>query len=66
MPPGPGHAAERSVMLRKLNANPVLKYSLIAGAAALWLFGLSDQIPDLMQTAKYVGISLLMVAVAAI
>ena len=53
-------------MLKKLHANPVLKYSLIAGAAVLWLFGLSDQIPDLMQTAKYVGISLLMVAFAAI
>jgi len=53
-------------MLKKLHANPVLKYSLIVGAAALWLFGLSDQIPDFMQTAKYVGISLLMVAVAAI
>ncbi len=57
-------------MIKKLSAKitetPVLKYSLIAGAAGLWLFGLSDQIPDLMQTAKYVGISLLMVAVAAI
>ena len=52
-------------MLKKLNAKPVLKYSLIAGAAALWLFGLSDQLGDLMQTAKYVGISLLLVAVAA-
>jgi hypothetical protein len=31
-----------SVMLKKLNAKPVLKYFLIAGAALLWLFGLSD------------------------
>ena len=53
-------------MLKKLNASPWLKYSLIAGASALWLFGLSDQLPDLAQTAKYVGISLLMVAVAVI
>lgn len=53
-------------MLKKLNAMPVLKYSLIAGAAVLWLVGLSDQLGDLMQTAKYVGISLLLVAVAAI
>jgi hypothetical protein len=53
-------------MLKKLNASPRLKYSLIAGASALWLFGLSDQLPDLVQTAKYVGISLLMVAVAVI
>ncbi len=53
-------------MLKKLNEKPVLKYSLIAGAALLWLFGLSGQLGDLMQTAKYVGISLLMVAVASI
>jgi hypothetical protein len=53
-------------ILKKLNEKPVLKYSLIAGAALLWLFGLSDQLPDVMQTAKYVGISLLMVAVATI
>ncbi len=66
MPRQPGGAAERSVMLKKLTTNPVLKYSLIAGASALWLFGLSDQLPDLMQTAKYVGISMLMVAVAVI
>lgn len=53
-------------MLKKLNDKPVLKYSLIAGAAVLWLFGLSDQLGDPVQTAKYVGISLLMAAVAAI
>lgn len=65
-----GGAAERSIMLsivlKKLNASPLLKYSLIAGAAALWIFGLSYQIPDFMQAAKYVGISGLMVAVAAL
>ena len=55
-----------SVVLKKLNASPVLKYSIIAVGAALWLLGLSDQLPDLTQTAKYVGISALMVAVAAI
>jgi len=53
-------------MLKKLNQMPVLKYSLIAGATLLWLVGLGEQLPDLMQTAKYVSISLLMVAVAAI
>jgi hypothetical protein len=53
-------------MLKKLNAMPVLKYSLIAGATVLWLVGLGDQLPDLMQTAKYISISLLMVTVAAI
>ncbi len=53
-------------MLKKLNATPLLKYSLIAGASLLWLLGLSDQLPDLMQTVKYVGISLLLVAIAAV
>lgn len=55
-----------SIVLKKLNTSPVLKYSLIAGGAALWLFGLSYQIPDFMQAAKYIGISGLMVAVAAL
>ena len=53
-------------MLKKLNAMPALKYSLIAGVSVLWLLGLSDQLPDLEHTAKYVGISLLMVVFAAI
>ncbi len=53
-------------MLKKLNEKPVLKYAMIAGATVLWLIGLGEQLPDLMQTAKYVSISLLMVAVAAI
>ncbi len=53
-------------MLKKLDAMPTLKYSLIAGAAVLWLLGLSDQLGDMVQTAKYVGISLLLLAVAAI
>ena len=65
-----GGAAERSVMLsavlKKLNATPALKYPLIAVAVLVWMFGLADQIPDLIQTAKYVGISALMVAVAAL
>ena len=52
-------------MIKKLNAAPALKYSLIAGAAVLWLFGLADQLHDAVQAAKYVGISLLLVAVAA-
>ncbi len=43
-----------------------LKFALIPVAAVLWTFGLADQIGDTMQTAKYVGISLLMVAVAMI
>ena len=53
-------------MFKKLDSMPALKYSLIAGAAVLWLLGLSDQLGDITQTAKYVGISLLLVAVAAI
>ena len=43
-----------------------VKYAVLAAGSVLWLLGLADQLPDLMQTAKYVGISLLMVAVAAI
>jgi hypothetical protein len=53
-------------VLKKWSAIPLVKYSLIAVAAVLWLLGLSDQIPDPMQTAKYVGISLLMAAIAAV
>ena len=72
MPRSAGAAAEWSVMrkalvvLRKLTAIPAVKYSLIAVAGLLWLVGFADQLPDATQTAKYVGISLLMVAVAAI
>lgn len=47
-------------------AIPAVKYSIIAVASLLWLVGFADQLPDMMQTAKYVGISLLMVVVAAI
>jgi hypothetical protein len=43
-----------------------VKYALVAVASVLWLIGLADQLPDLTQTAKYLGISMLMVAVAAI
>ena len=52
--------------IRQWSAITAVRYALIAGVSALWLVGLADQIPDPMQTAKYVGISLLMVAVAAI
>jgi hypothetical protein len=53
-------------MLKKLNEKPLLKYSLIAVASVIWLVGLGDQLPDPVQTGKYVAISLLMVAVAVI
>jgi hypothetical protein len=52
--------------LRKWAAIPVVKYSLIAVASALWLIGLADQIPDPVQTAKYVGLSVLIAAVASV
>jgi hypothetical protein len=52
--------------LAKWTAIPAVKYSIIAVASLLWLVGFADQLPDMMQTAKYIGISLLMVAVAAI
>ena len=48
--------------LRKYTAIPAVKYSVIAIASLLWLVGFADQLPDVTQTAKYVGISLLMVA----
>jgi hypothetical protein len=53
-------------VLKKWSAIPLVKFSLIAVAAVLWLVGLAGQIPDPMQTAKYVGISLLMAAIAAV
>ena len=54
-------------MVRKwFDKHPWLKWSLVAVGVVLWLFGLSEQLPDLIQTAKYVGISLLMLAVTAI
>jgi hypothetical protein len=52
--------------LRDYAAIPAVKYSLIAIASLLWLIGFADQLPDVTQTVKYVGISLLMVAVATI
>jgi hypothetical protein len=67
--PRAGGAAEWRVMLnivRKCIAIPAVKYSIIAVASLLWLVGFADQLPDVTQTAKYVGISLLMVTVAAI
>jgi hypothetical protein len=51
--------------LRKCAAIPAVKYSIIALTSLLWLVGFADQLPDVEQTVKYVGISLLMLAVAA-
>ena len=51
--------------LRKCTAIPAVKYSIIAVTSFVWLMGFADQLPDVEQTAKYVGISLLMLAVAA-
>jgi hypothetical protein len=48
--------------LRKLTAIPAVKYSIIAITSFLWLVGFADQLPDVEQTVKYVGISLLMLA----
>jgi uncharacterized protein involved in response to NO len=52
--------------LKKWAAIPAVKYPLIAIAVALWLFGLADQIPDPVQTAKYVGLSALIATVAMV
>ena len=51
-------------ILKKIHATPLLRHALVAIVAVLWLLGLADQLPDLVQTAKYVGISLLLLAVA--
>jgi hypothetical protein len=58
--------AKKVAALRKWASIPLVKYSLIAVVSVLWLIGLADQIPDLTHTATYVGISLLMVAVAVV
>jgi hypothetical protein len=68
--PRAGRAGTGEAMLQTLSAvkkfaaKPLVKYPLIAVASALWLFGLADQIPDPMQTAKYVGLSALIAAVS--
>jgi hypothetical protein len=41
-----------------------LKYAAAAVGAVLWGSGLVGQLPDLLQTAKYLGISALMLVVA--
>ena len=72
MPRGRGRGGSERVMrkalaqLKKCTAIPAVRYSIIAIAGLLWLVGFADQLPDVTQTAKYVGISLLMVTVAAI
>jgi hypothetical protein len=53
-------------VLRKWSAIPLVRFVLVVGVSVLWLLGLADQISDPLQTAKYVAISLLMVAVAVI
>lgn len=68
MPWGGDAAGLERVMfefLRKCTAIPAVKYTIIAATSFLWLVGLADQLPDVTQAAKYVGISLLMLAVAA-
>jgi hypothetical protein len=52
--------------LRVRGVMAYLKLALIPVVAVLWLLGLADQLHDLTQTAKYVGISLLMIAFATI
>ncbi|HZQ12455.1 MAG TPA: hypothetical protein VFB31_06565 [Pseudolabrys sp.] len=50
--------------LKKWAAVPAVKYPLIAVACAIWVIGLADQIPDPVQTAKYVGLSALIAVVS--
>ena len=41
-----------------------LKYASAAVASVLWSVGLLDQLPDLIQAGKYLGISALLVVLA--
>ncbi len=52
--------------VKRFAAKPAVKYPLIAIAGAVWVLGLADQIPDPMQTAKYVGLSALIAAVSLV
>jgi len=62
-----GAALKRAVVaLKTWAAIPAVKYSLIAVAGVLWLIGLADQVHDPMQVAKYVGLSILIAAVATV
>jgi len=45
---------------------PVVKYSVLAVATALWGFGLVDQLYSSAATMKYLAMSLLIAAVALI
>jgi hypothetical protein len=54
---GARRAADGSAML-------YLKYASAAVGSVLWSVGLLDQLPDLIQTGKYLGISALLVVLA--
>ncbi len=43
-----------------------LKYGSAALGSVLWSLGLVDQMPDLIQAGKYLGISALMVVLAVL
>lgn len=43
-----------------------LKYAGAAVGSVLWSLGLVDQLPDLVQTGKYLGISALMLVLAVL
>jgi hypothetical protein len=43
-----------------------LKYAGAGVASVLWSVGLLDQLPDLLQTTKYLGISALLVVLAVL
>lgn len=50
-------------MRKWLNARPLTKAVVIMAVAVAWFIGFIGQ-PDLMSVAKYVGISILLVAVS--
>jgi len=53
-------------VLKKWSAIPLVKFALIGVVSVLWLFGLSDQLSDPVQTGKYIAISALMVTLAVV
>lgn len=71
--PACGDAARRNLggypsMRKWLDGFPTVKFVLIGVAIVLWVFGLVDTIrsDDVMQVAKYIGLSLLLVVVSRI
>jgi hypothetical protein len=64
-PTGPLLEPEMSYLKQKLSI-PVVKYSALAIALCLWVFGLIDQLYSSAEMMKYLLLSILMAAIAFI